>query len=238
MSKANSKGRKRANQKPKVINKKPIEKPKTVEEKKNLRESATPLMVQEPIYFNELVDLSNQYAKLKQQYDQYEFIKVNLVARRDKIAKGDIKLPISIQLTQDMYYDEHDKKKILKLFDEQIKTITNSVAAVKQQVEVRRDMYVESGLRLLTFARNRFGAYEMKEFRPRGPSINKEEKILAEKEYDELFEANVKDMKNPKVKAAFDKAMIIAKEKNKELKPKLPKKAPIKTIDDALTEAK
>lgn len=218
MSKANSKGRKRANLKQKVINKKPIEKPKTAEEKKSDRANATPLMVQEPIYFNEIVDLSNQFAKLKQQHDQYEFIRVNLISRRDKIAKGVIALPISIQLTQDMYYNESDKKKILKLFDEQIKTITNSVAAVKQQVEVRRDMYVESGLRLLTFARNRFGAYEMEEFRPRSPSMNKEEKKLAEKEYDELFKADAKDMKNPEVKAAFDEAMKIAKKKNAPVK--------------------
>lgn len=223
MSKANSKGRKRANQKPRAI--KPekkivLEKPKTVEEKKNDRENATPLMVQEPIYFNELVDLSNQFAKLKQQYDQYEFIRVNLISRRDKIAKGDIQLPISIQLTQDMYYNERDKKKILKLFDEQIKTITNSVTAVAQQVQVRRDMYVESGLRLLTFAENRFGKYKMKEFEPRSPSLSKKEKELAEDEYEELFKATTKEMQQPEVKKAFDKAMKIAKQKNATIKSK------------------
>lgn len=218
MSKANSKGRKRANLKQKAVNKKPIEKPKTVEEKKSDRANATPLMVQEPIYFNELVDLSNQFAKLKQQHDQYDFIRVNLIARRNKIAKGDIALPISIQLTQDMYYNESDKKKILKLFDEQIKTITNSVTAVKQQVQVRRDMYVESGLRLLTFAENRFGKYKMKEFEPRSPSLSKKEKALAEKEYDELFRATTKEMQQPGVKKAFDEAMKIAKQKNAAVK--------------------
>ena len=220
MSKANSKGRKRANRKqvPFKSEKKIIlEKPKTVEEKKNDRENAQPLMQQEPIYFNELVELSNQFAKLKQQHDQYEFIRVNLVSRRDKIAKGDIQLPISIQLTQDMYYGEHDKKKILKLFDEQIKTITNSVTAIKQQVQVRRDMYVESGLRLLTFAENRFGIFKMKEFEPRGPSLNQKEKKLAEDEYEELFKATAAEMQQPEVKKAFDKAMIIAKNKNEKL---------------------
>lgn len=221
MSKANSKDRKRANQKPRVIKpekKTVLEKPKTIEEKKYDRANATPLMVQEPIYFNEIVELSNQFAKLKQQYDQYEFIRVNLISRRDKIAKGDIQLPISIQLTQDMYYDEHDKKKILKLFDEQIKTITNSTTAVKQQVQVRRDMYVESGLRLLTFAENRFGKYKMKEFEPRSPSLSKKEKALAEKEYEELFKATTEDMQKPEVKKAFDEAMIIAKKKNAAIK--------------------
>ena len=178
------------------------------------REGAVPLYQNETIVFNELVELSNQYAKLKKQYDQYEFIRVNLVMRRNKIQKGEIKLPIQIQLTQDMYYAETDKKKILKLFDEQIKTITNSVTAVKQQVDARRDMYIEAGLRLLTFAESRYAQYKMAEFRPRGATLTEDEKKLTEKEYDELFKADAKDMEKPEVKAAFEEAMKLAEKKN------------------------
>lgn len=190
------------------------ETPKTVD-----RENAVGLYQNETIVFNELVELSNQFAKLKKQYDQYEFIRVNLIARRKKIQKGEIELPIQIQLTQDMYYTEGDKKKILKLFDEQIKTITNSVTAVKQQVIVRRDMYIESGLRLLEFAQRRYGQYKPEEFSPRGVSLNKDEQKLTEKEYDELFKADVKDMEKPEVKAAFEEARKLAAAKNNGLVP-------------------
>ena len=207
MSKANS--RKRANKKAKA---------KTlVKLDSSDREGAVPLYQNEPIVFNELIELSNQFAKLDKQYKQYDFIRVNLVSRRNKIQKGEIKLPIQIQLTQDMYYAEDDKKKILSLFDEQIKTITNSVAAVKQQVITRRDMYVEAGLRLLTFAQTRYGQYKMEEFRPRGATVTEDEKKLMEKDYDELFKADAKDMDKPEVKAEFEKAMKLAGKKNTEL---------------------
>jgi hypothetical protein len=219
MAKSNS--RKRANKSKKSTKQacecrscKRQETPKTVD-----RENVVGLYQNETIVFNELVELSNQYAKLKKQYDQYEFIRVNLIARRKKIQKGEIELPIQIQLTQDMYYTEGDKKKILKLFDEQIKTITNSVAAVKQQVIVRRDMYIESGLRLLEFAQRRYGQYKPEEFSPRGVGLNKDEQKITEKEYDELFKADVKDMEKPEVKAAFEEAKKLAVAKNKGLVP-------------------
>ena len=200
MAKANS--RKRANKK--------------VEPVVDAREGATPLYQNESLVFNELVEMSNQYAKLKKQYDQYEYIRVNLISRRKKIQKGEIALPVQIQLTADMYYGEKDMKKVLALFDEQIKTITNSVTAVKQQVIARRDMFIESGLRLLTFSQSRFGQYKPKEFRPRGATLTEADKKVAENEYDELFKAKVKDIKDkPEVKAAFDKARKIAMESNK-----------------------
>jgi len=209
MAKANS--RKRANKKvtPKVGPISPKVGVKTID-----REGAVPLYQNETIVFNELVELSNQYAKLKQQHDQYDFIRVNLISRRKKIQSGEIKLPIQIQLTQDTYYSEGDKKKVLAIFDEQIKTITNSVTAVKQQVNVRRDMYVESGLRLLTFAEGRYGQYKMEEFRPRGATLTEDEKKLTEKEYDILFQADAKDMKNPEIQKAFKEANKIASKKN------------------------
>ena len=208
MAKGNS--RKRANKIPKIG---PVS--SKVGEKEANRENAVPLYQNETIVFNELVELSNQYAKLKKQYEQYEFIRINLVARRKKIQKGDIKLPIQIQLTSDMYYAEDDKKKVLRALDDQIKTITNSVAAVKQQVNARRDMYVEAGLRLLTFAESRYAQYKMKEFRPRGATLTEDEKKLTEKEYDELFKADAKDMQKPEVQAAFKEAMKLADKKNK-----------------------
>lgn len=209
--------RKRANKKtqPKIVkkNRQAVPVPKTAD-----REGAVPLYQNETIVFNELVELSNQYNKLKTQWEQYEFIRVNLIGRRDKIQKGIIKLPIQIQLTQDMYYAEDDKKKILGLFDDQIKSITNSVKSVKQQVNVRRDMYIESGLRLLTFAEGRYGQYKMEEFRPRGATVTEAEKKLTEKEYDVLFKADAKDMQNPDVKAAFDTASKLAGIKNEKQK--------------------
>lgn len=202
MAKANA--RKRANKKS----------AKPTEPKVASREGAVPLYQNETIVFNELVELSNQYAKLKQQHDQYDFIRVNLITRRKKIQSGEIKLPISIQLTQDTYYSEDDKKKVLAIFDEQIKTITNSVTAVKQQVDMRRDMYIESGLRLLTFAKSRYGQYQMEEFRPRGVTVTEDEKKLTERQYDELFKADMKDMEKPEVKIAFKKAVKEATKKN------------------------
>lgn len=178
------------------------------------RSNAAPLMQQETTVFSELIELSNQFGKLQGQYMQYQFIKKNLDMRRTKIQKGEIKLPIQIQVAQGMFYTETNKKEVLKYMDEQIKTIKTSIKGIQDQVNNHRDAFIESGLRLAEFAQKRFGAYKIKEFAPKGVSATGQEKELMEKEYDELFKANMKDMVKPEVKAAFEEAKKLAIKKN------------------------
>ena len=178
------------------------------------RTQASPLMQSETIYFNELVEISNTFGKLKQQYDQYTFIKKTLEERRVKVQKGTIGLPVQIQLSQGMFYTEGSKKKVLENLDEQIKTIKTSIKGIQNQVENHRDAFVESGLRLQQFAERRFGMYKVKTFAPRGVSATENDKELLEKEYDELFKADKKDMMKPEVQTAFKEAMKTAAKKN------------------------
>jgi len=80
-----------------------------------------PLMQSEAQYFQELVESSNQYSGLLKQKAQFEYIVKQLQAGRNKIQKGEIKLPVDITLIPKvMTYQENDKKKVLKMFDEQI----------------------------------------------------------------------------------------------------------------------
>ena len=162
----------------------------------------------EAYQFQALVEISNQYGKLRQQYDQYEVVKRKLVERRNKLQKGDIKLPIQIQLSQNMFYTEDDKKEVLKILDDQIRLISNSLKGVEHQLTTHRDNYVEAGLRIKSFTESRFGKYVAKTMDRTGVTPTAKENTMFEAEFDAI-------VKDKKLQEQFKEAKARAVKENK-----------------------
>jgi len=158
-----------------------------------------PLMQNEAQYFQELVESSNQYSGLLKQKAQFEYIVKQLQAGRNKIQKGEIKLPVDITLIPKvMTYQENDKKKVLKMFDEQISVHQQNLKALMSQLTFAYENFTESGIRNKEYLTKRFEKVKVKAIVP-------ERTVLADE--DTLFEAELNDMiKNPKKLEEFKKA--------------------------------
>lgn len=174
------------------------------------RDDVKPLTQMEATIFQRLVETSNQYGKLEQQFAQYKMIKDKLKERRVKIQKGEIKLPIQVQLSQNMFYAESDKKEVLKILDEQIKTLGNSIKGIEGQLKNFQDGYIEQGLQLKTFIDKKYGIYEVKAFANRGVQASPVEKTLFEGEFDKLIS-------DEKMQAEFEEAKKRAVKENKKI---------------------
>ena len=164
-----------------------------------------PLMESEGQFFQELVTASNRYTALLKQEAQYKFIVERLESDRKKIQIGEIKLPILMTLIPKlMSYQENDKKKVLAVFDEQIKSYNTNLLSLKGQLAHRYEDYMESAARNKEFLAIRFKSAKAKSIVPL--------RDIGEKDEEVLFEAEFKDLvKNPekqcKLKAAKKEAI-------------------------------
>lgn len=185
--------------------KKRVEKKKAEEVKPT---KVQPLMSHEGQFFQELVNASNRYAELLKQEAQYKFIAARLQNDRKKIQTGEIKPPIQMTLIPKlMYYQENDKKKVLAVFDEQIKSYNNSLISLKGQIDHRYEDYMESAARNKAFLNSRFKDTKVKSIVPVRDVGEKDEEIL--------FEAEFKDLlKNPKKQQELKKAQKEAVKRN------------------------
>jgi len=154
-------------------------------------QKVTPLMESEGRFFQELVDASNSYTNLLKQKDQYKFIIKKLQEDRKKIQQGEIELPILMTLIPKlMSYYEKDKKKVLKIFDEQIASYNTNLLSLEGQLEHRYENYMESAARNKEFLNIRFKNAKAKNIVPL--------RDIGEKDEEVLFEAEFKDLlKNP-----------------------------------------
>lgn len=170
-----------------------------------------PLMQNEAQYFQELVESSNQYSGLLKQKAQFEYIVKQLQSGRKKIQKDEIKLPVNVTLIPKLVtYPEDDKKKVLKMFDDQISIHQQNLKALASQLTFAYENFTESGIRNKEYFTRRFGAIKAKNIVP-------EREVLAEE--DTLFEAELKDMmKDPKKMEEFKKAKKEAIRRNTKAK--------------------
>ncbi len=152
-----------------------------------------PLMDVEGQYFQELVNASNRYTNALKQKAQYEFIVKRLINDRKKIQQEEIKLPITITLIPNlMFYSEYDKKKVLKIFDEQIQSYNTNLASLEGQLEHRYEDYMESAVRNKEFINNRFKNAKAKSIVPLRDIGEKDEELLFEAEFSDLKKDSVK----------------------------------------------
>ena len=187
-----------------MAKKRVIKKSKKIEQPKRI----TPLMESEGRFFQELVDASNQYTNAMKQEAQYKFILNKLQEDRKKIQHGDIKLPMIMTLIPKLLsYQEDDKKKILKIFDDQIAAYNANLATIKGQIDLRYENYIESAVQNTEFLHIRFKEAKAKHI------VNLRD--IGEKDEELLFEAEFKDLAESKdLQKKFHKANKEAIKKN------------------------
>jgi len=171
--------------------------------------NAKPLMQKEAGYFQELVDSSNRYTALAKQKAQYEFVLSKLQEKRNKVQSGEVKMPVVMALIPKViYYQEYDKKEVLKLLDEQITSYKNNIMAIDGQLQHREEEYKESAVRTREFMTNRYGGLKAQTL---GTTTHRkeieDEDILFETEFKKLLE-------NDETKEEFKKAQKEAVKKN------------------------
>lgn len=172
-----------------------------------------PITEAEGQYFKELVETSNRYIALMQQQMKYEFVVKKLEDNRLKIQKDEYPMPFTLALIPNvMFYQEHDKKKILKIFDEQLTSYRGSIKAIKSQIDHRYEEYVESAVRNREFLIRKYGTLKAKQVAP-DRKIIKDEEDLFEAEFSEL-------LTNPEKLAEFKNAKKEAVKRNKARKTK------------------
>ena len=188
--------------KKKVIKKKQVV---PLEEKS---QKVMPLMESEGRFFQELVNASNSYTNLLKQKDQYKFIIKKLQEDRKKIQQGEIELPILMTLIPKlMSYYEKDKKKVLKIFDEQIASYNTNLLSLEGQLEHRYENYMEFAARNKEFLNIRFKNAKAKNIVPL--------RDIGEKDEEVLFEAEFKDLlKNPEKQCQLKAAKKEAVKRN------------------------
>lgn len=176
-------------------------KPKAVvANSKNLRPITQPEAQQ---LFQGLINVSNQYAQLRKQFEEYTTIIKSLKQRREDLAKGKIPMPIQMPLGKNKYYMENDKKVILDELDDEVRILTNALKGVEGQLQNHKDAYIESGLALREFCDRKFSRFKPKNVYAKGCSPRQEEKVLFEGELDEMLkdESKMKEFKEAKKKA-------------------------------------
>lgn len=169
------------------------------EEKKKL--DLNPINQQELEYFKAVLDISNTYAKLKQQYGQYEAALDIMKKNIGKIRSGQYKA-INVPVAPDVTTTISDKKEMEEYLQKQIKQIEIGLAGIRGQLENKRDLFVEYGLRLEDFVKRRFGGYRVKHISSDRRTMADEEKLF-EAEFDELMKS---EKKQEEFKQALDKA--------------------------------
>ena len=173
-----------------------------------------PLMESEGQFFQELVNASNRYTNLMKQEAQYKFIVKRLETDRKKIQHGDIKLPIQLTLIPNlMFYWEHDKKKVLKIFDEQIESYNTNLKSLKGQMEHRYEDYLESAARNKEFLNIRFKNVKAKNIVPLRDIGEKDEEVLFEAEFKDLLKSEGKQAELKAAKKEAIKRNVARKQK-------------------------
>lgn len=180
---------------------------KIIKKEKIKIERLKPLVSGEELYFKDLIDSSGRYVEALKKRDGYKNgIKV-LQLNRTKIQKGDIKPPFTLTLIPNVLsHTISDKKEILKLFDEQIKSYQTNLKSMTGQIEHRYEDYVESAQRNRDFWLRRFGSIKSTTVTP-NRAVTKDEEVLFEAEFEKL-------MQDPKKQEEFIKASKEAVKRN------------------------
>jgi len=174
------------------------------------KQTLRPINQNEAGLFQQFINISNQYGKLRGQYEEYSTILKSMKERRKQVASGEIKLPIMFPLGKNKYYNCNDKKYILKELDDEIGILSNALKGVEGQMQNHKDVFVETAFSVRDFLNDRFKHYTPKNVYSNGCSPKKEEQILFEAELDEL----AKDVEKQK---EFKKAKKKAVEHNKKM---------------------
>jgi hypothetical protein len=133
----------------------------------------------------EMVDLNNTYSSLVKQKSQYDAALQMLKIRREQVVKGEISLPVMIQISRAISHAESSKDKVLRHFDDEIKQLEMAKQGITGTLEHRRDEYIECVLRVSRLLSEKVKDYEVKKVtgvRYLDAKTEQEEKASMEKE--------------------------------------------------------
>jgi hypothetical protein len=150
----------------------------------------TPLSQYDGQRLQEMVELNNNYGALVKQKSQYDAAIKMLKIRREKIVKGEIALPVMIQISRNVSYAEPNKDKVLQHFDEEIRGLDMAVKGMTGTLEHRRDEYVECVIRVSKLLSEKVKDYQIKNItgvRTVNKDIENEEKTALEKEFNAVL---------------------------------------------------
>lgn len=139
----------------------------------------------------EMVDLNNTYGALVKQKSQYDAALQMLKIRREQVVKGEISLPVMIQISRAISHAESSKDKVLRHFDDEIKQLEMARQGITGTLEHRRDEYIECVLRVSKLLSEKVKDYQIKNvsgIRTGDKGIEDAEKKTIEKEMIKIIE--------------------------------------------------
>lgn len=159
---------------------------KVVNKKTKTERTIAPVNQQEAEMMKNVVEASNAYAQLLKQLADYELAIKQLTSHRTDIQKGIIPLPITIDIARGISYQEDDKKKILAIIDTQLKSMKESLFAIKGQVEYRKDYYTQAAIQLTQHLGLKYKK-DINEVLAPERSNKKKTDVIFEADFDELM---------------------------------------------------
>jgi len=154
----------------------------------------------------EMVDLSNTYASLLQQYATEEYKLQIVQTTTKKIESKEIKPPFLVPIPGNIFIPETNMKNVLKSLKHQELLISTKIAGVRGQLEHRYDEFVETMLRFKEFLSAKLGDKQISKFTQHrtGGKQRDGEQVLFEKEFDKMTEKDGKELEELLKKATKD----------------------------------
>jgi len=141
----------------------------------------------------EMVDLNNTYGSLVKQKSQYDAAIKMLKIRREQVAKGEISLPVMIQISRAISHAESNKEKVMKHFDEEIGGLELAKQGIMASLEHRRDEYIECVIRVSKLLSEKVKDYQIKSvsgIRNTNKELEDAEKKALEKEFESVLKTD------------------------------------------------
>jgi hypothetical protein len=172
-------------------------KPKEDETKKTIYEKfpARTLSQTDANYMKEIFEMSNNVSALIRDYATKE---ITVAAMREAAKSIETeKEPLMIQVAKNIYKTERDYKKLAKSIREQANVLEKQLVLIEGQIAHRYEDYVSALIMHNRFIENIVKSAEIKSiYHRRGDGRTKEdEKILFEKEFDEMTDKDVEELK-------------------------------------------
>lgn len=169
---------------------------KSTEAVKPKKQTIMPLVKNEATLLQGFANASVNYDKILKQQQQYEFLLESLTKTRKQIQDGEItclNIPVAPNTTAPIT----DKKQMLAHIDDSVRTIHNALLGIKGQVEHKKDLFTEEGLKVKQWVESRFASAKPKDIVSGRKTLN-DEKVLFEQAFDDL---DVKEFEKAKEKA-------------------------------------
>ena len=179
-----------------VVEKKPVQ--EIVVKEKTIYEEfpVTTLNQNDASLLKEIFELSNNVAALIKDYAE----KVIIVKQMRLSAKSilDEKQPLMIQVAKNLFKTEKDYKKLSKSIKDQANIVEKQLILVKGQIAHRYEDYVSALIRHNRYIETIVKDAELKSITGHRPDkeTKEEEKVLFKKEFDDMTDADIKELKD------------------------------------------